>query len=233
MVDSQSSDYIIMILSSDWAESYLKDFIPSLNDDRSVNLVKKCARETVIDFMSKSISYINIDHAPDRVNKSRSKFFGLLKGLDKSTLHELNKLFEELKDGKNHQDLIWMINQQISGLINGLFVTDHFDEKELSILKNTYSEIFDTEIDFQSEARSSQTEWDKYLVSINPEVPSYLADFATLNMLDLCLLKKYLIRINQLFNREQMNRLKDWIQNNSSSLVGNNIRFDWSIIFSQ
>ena len=77
----------------------------------------------------------------------------------------------------------------------------------------------------------SKTEWDEYLKSINPDVPTFLSDYATLYIHDIGLLRYFWSKLVLSLDKGQLEDLKRWLETKGSELTNHEVSFKWKDIF--
>lgn len=144
------ADRLVLLFSADWFKPYWKitGFWPKLGLAEACQLRMRAHVESLVDGAR---TYWEIDFTPDRILSTREDFITLISDLRHPA-----------------SDVAY-----INALTNGEDVREAVAKVSMAHWSNYETTVHDV-----NRANLIETEWDRYLANLTPDLPSYLRDFA-------------------------------------------------------
>ena len=176
-----------MLLSSDWFFPRWESIGLEISEKLSLQLRSEC-RDEVRRFVNGADQYWNASFSSDRVNSTR-KF--LADGLGKYAsdtssaplLLSVDLHTEDPSQGFNESWAIDFLNRNLFDDSEDKFATPPLDIAITDKLSCIIAEFGAARVSYSKLARESATNWDRYLRSLTPDLPTYLADFLSTELM--------------------------------------------------
>lgn len=226
-------DEPLMLLSSDWFLPYWAIFGLFL-DASQKHTIQHAAQVSVQDFMRGTDVYWDISFDEQRERKTKKNFVDDLtrKGIQPETSTRLvNALTSAINnDSRDVATTIWLF-QMICEMLRE---KDHGISAELldfEILQKLRQELNSQKeavapIDFESVAFESETEWDKNLRAMTPDLPTFLSDFANSNLQTASEFKLLWCSLANKLSNHQRKSLVAWLIAESRKLADPGFEFE-------
>lgn len=215
-------DKLTMLLSSDWFLPYWHLIGVAANTAQKGE-VQQGSREIVRQFMSGAKQYWDIDFSVVRARKTRSMMENLLSKckLEYAISDRINRLAsaDEMPIDDGTRWLIVSMTEQL--LDNSLDASPPLDDRIKSMLDQDWKQR--DEVDLKEQSLASASDWDKYLRSTTPDLPSMLADYAA-SMISHDKFEVLWALISTRLTPNQRHELFDWYRSVGRSLTGEPIR---------
>lgn len=195
-------DLVLMLLSSDWFLPYWNEIGLNVEGDQRDSIQRGC-REILDQFIDKDASYIDSDFRPRRLEETTKRLELLLEqtaGLSLSKLDWSGDPGDDLSTG--------IMLQALNDLAKGhLDVFLGWEIRKLA--NNTLADIDCEDSELGSSLVTSDTTWDRTLVSLFPEDPDGLQNLAE-SIIRKRRLKVLWNRLGETLAKEQKEQLLDW-----------------------
>lgn len=144
------ADRLVLLFSADWFKPYwrIMGFWPKSGLAEACQLRMRAIVERLVDGAS---TYWETDFTADRIHSTRADFI---------------RLIADLRDPASDMEYI-------DALTNGEDVRDAITKVSM-----VYWSDYETTVHDVSRAKLIETEWDRYLANLTPDLPTYLRDFA-------------------------------------------------------
>ena len=174
-------DSLIMLLSSNWFSSQWAAIGLSV-DRRQEDELREGCRRIVMQIMNAASEYWLTSFSPQRCEVTDSMFRTVLSsvGLEESTLQRINRLVGESSrvefDILTKTTVIELTEKLLAGVSS-----DDVPELDMNVRERMIA-VWDKwhqqqGIDFDEECLSSNSDWDIYLRSLTPDLPTWLSDY--------------------------------------------------------
>ena len=174
---SYELDKLVMLLSSDWFLPYWH-VIGIFGDEEEKHSFQDGLREIVQQVMSGATQYWDIDFGVERVKKTRSMLDALLNKCKQpqSAVDRISRLISgdesPIDDGTR-----WLLVSMTEQLLDGSVPAPALNAEIKEALRQVW--IDSDSIDFTELCLASRSNWDQYLRTITPDLPTTLADYVS------------------------------------------------------
>lgn len=180
-----SLDRLIMLLSADWFLDYWVGIGLDVTQDKRICLQQCCRKAVKQQIMVKVGEYWHTDFSAERLKKTALMLQTCLDNchIDKLAVDRVNALIAQKKATPVDENVRWtfihltQLLSQDAPEIKNLKLDPASKEAILNAWERCNQYL--SEIDFQELCLSSQTEWDRYLRSATPDLPTYLSDYVS------------------------------------------------------
>ena len=181
-------------------------------------------REIVRQIMSGATQYWDTNFSPARVKETRARFDALLKqcDLEEVTSHRFTNLISR-EESPIDEGTRWLLVSMTEQLLEGA-ITTFWDTATIEVLRREWNQwqILD-EINFKKWCLNSTSNWDQYLRNATPDLPTMLADYASVIASN----SKFEVLwgfINVNLTVKQRRDLLSWYRSTGHSLTGEPLR---------
>jgi len=152
---SKHADKFALLFSSDWFRPYwpVSGFVARRGDE---GLFQQRIRSLVSRIIQDADCYWNVSFAETRVAETRSAFLNIM---ERSASRE-SKL------------------SLIRAIVDGVLLNDAVVEVSMA-----FWDDYETTVEAINSANLVSSDWDRYLVGLTPDLPSFLQDFAVVDVL--------------------------------------------------
>jgi len=192
--ESDNLDDYILLLSSDWCASFLSVSLEISTEE--MLMIKKAARVAVKHMMgsfdSNTKIYYEIDFSENRMEKTWDIFCSQLNSvaLERKVSQFINNSLSDQYSEDNTVNTFLMLLEDFVENNQYDIKLDFLGEKELAIT-NIIRGFNNGDLDYHGDiAVASTTDWDKYLISIRPNMPTALSDFYDITIIEKSSFKK-------------------------------------------
>lgn len=220
-------DKLTLLLSTDWFFDYWATI--GLNvDNKKKTLFQQSCRELTKGFMLGAAEYWLVSFADSRILETEECFFRSAKnsGIEKSIMANIiSKKSQESVIKDNASWIFASLNEMaISGTekINGISELDPTLRNLVGVL---WRECDIDEIDFEEVCLSSDSQWDKYIRSVTPDLPTMLSDFVSAELVPKDRFAYFWEKVSLRVNPKQKDMLVQWYKESAYSLTEEEIAF--------
>jgi hypothetical protein len=225
VVAKAKADKVLMLLSAEWFAPYCKSFGLVLTDDEQA-LVQRAARNAVRSFMGGTDTYWNIDLSQQRVARTVHSFSKALRdsGLSSTAVTQMLDLFAEKQtDVEAVATTLWLFSALSDQLIssNSTGSRPEVSANTLRVVRSMWqaSARDAASEEFERTALASQSEWDRYLRSLTPDLPTYLSDWAAQNLKNADRFQRFWAQLFWITSATDRRILQNWYQAEAGKLA--------------
>lgn len=180
-------DRVVLLLSADWFRPFLRVFGLVL-DEREESSLQQCARTAVRDLMAAAKEYWSTDLSDARRARTAQLLLTCVLREGRNAHDQLDAFIGAQRESVDAEETtLWLFDAITERLVSQQ--ADSADAIDVSALKliasawQTASRDAPDEDALEKAALNSQTSWDKYLRSLTPDLPTYLSDYASSQLL--------------------------------------------------
>jgi hypothetical protein len=179
---ARKTDMLVMLLSTDWFKPYWFALGIGLGEKQK-GIVQQGCREIVNQILSGAKEYWLANFSTERLEQTQNKLWGLLResGADESSTRRIAALIGEGKSSTIENGTAWILVSITEQLFNNVLPTDQvLNPAVKEVLAGAWSmwNNFDfPKINFKESCLASTSEWDKYIRSLTPGLPTSVSDF--------------------------------------------------------
>jgi hypothetical protein len=223
-------DKLTMLLSTDWFSSYWAS-IGIVLETKGRAAVQQGCRKIVKQIISGAQEYWLVSFSPERVQQTRLMLQDLFRNVKpgEAVLHRVNALVSGVRVAQVDDGSTWLLTHLTQMLLN--------DSQEIAdikldlVIKRTVSAAWEQlmidleNIDFRALSEDSQSEWDKYIRSLTPDLPTYLCDYLMISILGESKFEFIWDVVRRQLNAKQRRELLDWYRAAARSVTGGEVTF--------
>jgi DNA-directed RNA polymerase specialized sigma24 family protein len=190
--EDTSVDNVAMLLSTDWFFPYRS--LIGIEVESQKDCVQNGCREIVQRFIGSAAEYYHCDFSSERLEETRRLMLALANkcGLCGVVQEAISGLVANDPERKQSSTNGWLF----SVVADKLATDRELDTATRIVLQEMRSENSPgAEIRFERIGTESVTNWDKYIRSLTPEIPSTLANFVSVDLLTSAQLRRVLTRL--------------------------------------
>lgn len=216
MAASANSDKLVMLLSTDWFASYWKAFGLVVSADEQVG-VQRSARDAVRDMMRGRDTYWHVDFDDGRVKRTERMFLDGVRKVSSTAASQIADLFvPQEASSKQIATTLWLFGALFDQLssTDSMASSPRMDRGTLLSILSLWSSSANSEGDtdeIERAALRSNTEWDHYLRSLTPDLPTSLADFASIHLQRPHRFRRFWAHMSWMVSREDRHSLLEWL----------------------
>ena len=220
-----TSDQLIMLLSADWFFCYWPAIGISADERTRLFLAHGC-RDIVRQIVFGVEEYWLTSFSKGRIQQTQSSFHNLLSasGLQQSTLNKIDLLLSGRTESNLDEKTAWLL-----GSIAEMLAADSLGTQAEHLAPHIKATVIEawkrnnaSSVDFESLSLKSDSGWDQYLRTLMPDLPTYLADYASSVVAGQSLDALWNVITANLGSR-QTEQLIDWFASVSQNLTGEKI----------
>jgi len=173
-------DHAAMLLSTDWFAPHWS--VIGIDAEAEKECFQKGCRDIVRLLINGAAEYYHVDFSNERINRTREGIRSLIRscGLSEAAANRLEGIVAHKSGRDQLQKTAWLFR-----VLNDKLVQDEKLEKPIKIVlvhsRRLFSLAYD--LDFEGMSLQSSTEWDKYIRSLTPELPTSLSDLVSTALL--------------------------------------------------
>jgi hypothetical protein len=225
VVAKPKADKLLMLLSAEWFAPYCKSFGLVLTGDEQAR-VQRVARDGVRNFIGSNDTYWNIDLSQQRVAQTVDSFSKGLRdnGLSTTAVAQILDLFTEKQtDVEAAATMLWLLSALSDQLIssNSTESRPEVAAETLQVVQSMWqASVRDaTSEELERSALASQSEWDRYLRCLTPDLPTYLSDWAAQNLKNADRFQRFWAQLFWVTSATDRQILRDWYQAEARKLA--------------
>ena len=210
--EAENFDEYIFLLSSDWCSSFLTSDLELCDED--IQIIKNVARSAVAHIIESATghqpNYNFVDLSIKRKQKTWELFCERLnsKVLEKKiSLYIRNELSDPHSEDITLDAFLMLLKGSVDDNKIGDIDLSFLAEKKI-VLTNLIRDSNDKELDdYEEIASTSNSDWDKYLISLTPDMPTALSDFYQIKISDKKAFKKIWSKVKLILNDNEKEKL--------------------------
>lgn len=228
----ENFDQFVLLLSSDWGEPFLQCDLELTHDEmRNVKQASQCAVKHLMSTALEPKTFYNADMSIERRKCTWNTLSSHVSS--KKTLERVQCFIKNDLNQKHFDDVtlnaLWLI-------LDEYFVNRGGDDinqinlQKLVHLKGVFIQIEAGDDDIEKIAMESNSEWDHYLASLTPEIPTALSDFYEIKVNTKSKFKRFWVNVTKILDKGEESLLLNWLAKEYESLTGNNFEMpDWLV----
>jgi hypothetical protein len=214
-----------MLLSADWFAPYWRNFGLVLSETECA-LVRKVARRVVKSFMDGTDTYWNANFSDERVTRTASSFAESLGQTDISSAGRLqiSSLLTSASRGSEEATTLWLFGALTDQLVSGTSSTapPSVAGSTLPVVRSLWaarSSSDNAPERLEQAALASETEWDRYLRSLTPDLPTFLPDWAGTALQQPDDFRRFWAQLFWVASREDRQSLRAWFETEAKKVA--------------
>jgi hypothetical protein len=215
VVAKANSDKIVMVLSADWFAPFWKAFGLVTTQQEQAH-VQRAARETVRDLMKGRDTYWNVDFDEGRIARTAKMFREGMRTMSEATVSQIcNLLEDEDSASKPVATTLWLFGalcDQLAGThsnTNNLRI-DHATVETIRSLWRSSADAGNAD-EMEHASLRSATQWDQYLRSLTPDLPTSLADWSAIHLRQPDRFRRFWAHLFWLISAQDRQHLLEWL----------------------
>jgi hypothetical protein len=208
--ENDDFDMYLFLVSSDWCSPFLSVVIEV--DMRDMNKIKDACRKGVMHAMKTAPDALNFYEMDFSKERKKATWEIVAKSLSSSSL--LNKIErlagqKEVDDENDILSTFWLFieDEYLHVEQNSLETSIHDNKLVLSQVVKSIAEE-DNSL-YEKEALLAKTDWDKFLISTTPEMPTALSDFFTVKVIQKSNFKNFWSRAISILGDKELKGILD------------------------
>jgi hypothetical protein len=224
-----NSDKLIMLLSADWFAPFWKVFGLTISAEQQVR-VQRSAREVVRSMMKGRDSYWDIDFDTDRVRRTERSFLESASKISNTVEKQISGLLvtqQTETDSRQLATTLWLFGALFDQLCSTNYsgMLPKVEADTLRSLKSLWVTSFNAdanEDEFERALLRSNTEWDRYLRNLTADLPTSLADWASLHLERPPRFRRFWAHLYWIVSAEARCNVREWLIAESAQLADPN-----------
>lgn len=216
-------DKLVMLLSTDWFFECWP-LVGIYVDDKRHRWLQRGTRDIANDFMSGATEYWFISFSRERVARTRQLLETLLRAADVSQIvaDRIRTLTGETPKSTIDDRTAWLLLSITEMLFEDELPDEYkrLDPAIRRVVVEGWSNQTRVTMNLEERLCSSNTSWDRYIVSLTPDLPTYLADYASLHIARKSQFDSMRSFLSMALTSEQQAELMTWYSSVAQSLAG-------------
>lgn len=213
-------DSVVMLLSTDWFLPYWSVIGVAAAEGKLC--IQAGCRQIVQDLMNGASDYYGADFSEERLTTTRQSIYSLAKqcALVKSDEMKLTDLVESQPDREQFYKGAWLFRILAKKLVKDR----ELNAQTRAILEDaTREQAVKDAVNFEQLCSESNSQWDKYVQSLTPDIPTSLANFLSVDLVSSQLLTNVLPQLTT----AQQEQLLSIFRSVAKSDTGVDVDGDW------
>jgi hypothetical protein len=214
-----------MLLSADWFAPYWRNFGLVLSETECA-LVRQVARRVVRSLMDGTDIYWNANFSDGRVSRTARSFVESLETTDVSSAGRLqiSDLLTNASRGSEEATTLWLFGALTDQLVSGTSpaTPPNMAGSTLPVVRSLWaarSSSDNASEEFEQGALASETEWDRYLRSLTPDLPTFLADWAGTALQQPDDFRRFWAQLFWVVSKEDRRSLRGWLESEAKKVA--------------
>jgi hypothetical protein len=223
---SNKVDRLVMLLSSDWFLSHWSLIGLSI-EEKSKNIIYNGCRILTKEFVGKANKYWLVSFSEDRVKETKENFIRLLESSAiKKHDYDLLMFYVEESLLKEDND---SINSMLSTINDHFIDTDEFNQvfegqENLRIMiSNNWMTLGENDNGINTSFEISKSSWDSYLKSLTADIPTYLIDYLSIEILSANKFKIFWLTLKNNLKENEVDFIKSAYKKMADEFMGREI----------
>jgi hypothetical protein len=208
-----------MLLSADWFAPYWRNFGLVLSESECA-LVREVARGVVRDLMKGADVYWNINFSEQRVSQTIGSFIEGVKGTGLSNAGRMqiaDLLASAGGDAESVTTTLWLFGALMDQLVSAApsMTPPKVAATTLPIVRSLWangSAPDDISDQLERAARTSNSEWDRYLRALTPDLPTLLSDWASNTLQRPDNFRRFWAQLFWVVSKDDRQGLRQWFE---------------------
>jgi hypothetical protein len=217
----RNADRLIMLLSTDWFLPYWTAVGLEVDLEARARLQQDC-RAIVRAIVGGAPTYWLASFAEPRINETNRQFMAALQrqNLDQRTINLVTDIVTRLSGEDPESTSVWLL----ADLTRQLIAKKPKNPTGLSgitedVLGDAWKVCAPKLPDFEQVSRESVSEWDRYIASLTPDLPTMLADYAA-SIVQRNQLRCYWHAVNKTLSPAEKSALIRWYNAEAAAITG-------------
>jgi hypothetical protein len=217
-------DRLIMLLSTDWFLPYWYSIGFIVEDGRKPCVQEGC-REIVKGIIGSAVEYYHVSFSAERLQSTVEHIEKLMKRcqLDRAAVDRVNELIAvDERSDFDTEGLMWILYS----LTEKLLATDSniedvlLDREIRRAVEQAHSKFGLNQVNFQELSLNSASRWDGYIRTLTPDLPTFLADYASEQLLAGGSFVEIWRYLSDVLTTKQQDELRMWYRKTAHDYMG-------------
>lgn len=219
MVDA-TADSLLLLLSTDWFAPYWPSIGLYVDQDEKREIQRLLRDEARRSFFGRTYWHAAFDAA--RMEATRKALFGAFEGsagaATKQTLLALVGRGELVQESARET---WLLSTMTEMLVDS--GEESLSSELVDAIRSAWSLSQTGSMNWRDICEMANTEWDRSVRSLTPDLPCWLADFVTADIKDMDQFGMFWSELHQLVTEAMIDDLKGWYKTTALALTGEDV----------